>query len=184
MKNNLASFILKIFGWKNINKVDPVDKMIVIIAPHTSTMDFIWGFLFFKSFGIKPHFLIKKEFFFFPLGPIIRAMGAIPVDRGNIRNNMVGAMKEQFDKKKKFALTITPEGTRKKVTRWKKGFYVISQETQIPITCGVIDYKLKLYGLVDRITPSGNYKEDLNKIKKHYVNLHAKHPEQYIIKFD
>ena len=40
-------------------------------------------------------------------------------------------------------LCITPEGSRKKRKKWKKGFLVIAKAAGVPVYLGRIDYKEK-----------------------------------------
>ena len=89
---HIARLILKIFGWKLKGGLPADKKAVVISVPHTSIMDFIWGKLTFISQGVPTYILMKKEFFFFPLGPILRALNVIPVDRGNKENHIVERM--------------------------------------------------------------------------------------------
>ena len=126
MNKSLAQFILKILGWKIEGAVPlSIRKVIVTMAPHTSNWDFIMGWLGYSALGLKSKYLIKKEIFFFPLGPLIKLVGGIPVDRGKSRSVMqVG---ELFRKNEYLILTVTPEGTRSLNHHWKKGFYFIAQ---------------------------------------------------------
>ncbi|MBQ4231084.1 MAG: 1-acyl-sn-glycerol-3-phosphate acyltransferase, partial [Salinivirgaceae bacterium] len=76
-----SRFILKLFGWRIIDKA-PADKKFVVIAlPHTSMMDFVWGKLIFAASGFSPKIFIKKEMFFFPVGLLLKALGAVPINR-------------------------------------------------------------------------------------------------------
>ena len=93
---HIARLILKIFGWKLKGGLPEDKKAVVISVPHTSIMDFIWGKLTFISQGVPTYILMKKEFFFFPLGPILKALNVIPVDRGNKENHIVERMVEEF----------------------------------------------------------------------------------------
>lgn len=122
----IARFIMMLFGWKMVGELPKDKKAVVISVPHTSIMDFIWGKLTFMSKGIPTFILMKKEFFFFPLGMILRAMHVIPVDRGNKDNHLVEQMVEEFKKRDSMYLTITPEGSRKKRKK-EKGFFGDSQ---------------------------------------------------------
>lgn len=65
--------------------------------------------------------MMKKEWFFFPLGIFFKAIGGIPVNRDK-RTSMVDQMAERFANSPQFHLAITPEGTRKANPEWKKGF--------------------------------------------------------------
>ena len=102
-------------------------KCVCIYAPHTSMEDFFIGLYFYWAEEIPFKVMIKKEFF---KTPIIRwcllRLGGIPVDRGH-QNHLVEKMVEMFEKEDTVCLTICPEATRKKVDRWKKGFYYIAE---------------------------------------------------------
>ena len=141
MKKELCKFILlDVLGWKMANRFPSEHKkLIVIIAPHTSMMDFVLGWLYYSANVRKAGFAIKKEFFFFPLGPILRSLGSIPVDRK--KTSMIDQMAAAFEKSEKMILNITPEGTRKKTNKWKRGFWHISKKTGIPVVQGYLDYK-------------------------------------------
>jgi 1-acyl-sn-glycerol-3-phosphate acyltransferase len=82
----ISKKILQLFGWKMHWGVTPEDKCIIIGAPHTSSWDFAISWLFYKALGREANVLIKKEFFFWPLGNILTKMGGIPVDRSKGAN--------------------------------------------------------------------------------------------------
>ncbi|MBR6845964.1 MAG: hypothetical protein IKM92_05070 [Bacteroidaceae bacterium] len=56
-------------------------KYILALAPHTSNWDFVLGRLYSNAVGLKCNFLMKKEWFFWPLGVLMRRMGGVPVYR-------------------------------------------------------------------------------------------------------
>lgn len=156
-----------------------IQKAVVISAPHTSGLDFMIGRLGFYLIGIrKVKFLIKKEMFRFPLGILIRALGAIPVDRGR-KNNMVDQVTKMFNEKKRFYLLITPEGTRKYTTNWKKGFYQIALKAKVPIVIGFIDYSKKECGIGSVLYPSGDFEKDFKIITDFYKTKTARYPKDF-----
>lgn len=116
--------------------------------------------------------------FFFPLGILLRGMGAIPVDRGS-RNNMVDYVVSLFKKNDELAFIITPEGTRRLNLRWKKGFYYIAQKAEVPIMVAFLDYARKEGGVGMMMTPSGDYEADLLILEAFYRDKTAKHPEKF-----
>lgn len=172
-----SKLILKICGWKVISEVQVPDKCIIVISPHTSFMDFAWGKLALNCLHHKTKFLIKKELFFFPLGPIIKSLGAVPVDRGKYKSNMVESSSENFNKFRKFKLVITPEGTRKKTRHWKKGFWEIARETGVPVVYGYVDYKKKEMKLAGILEITDNWEHDIAVLKSKYAGVTAKNPE-------
>ena len=125
MKKGLYSFIYyRLLGWKTNVTVPNYDKCVICAAPHTSNWDLFIGKLFYGAIGRKTSFMMKKEWFFFPLGLIFKAVGGIPVDRSR-KSSLVDQMARKFAGSKQFHLAITPEGTRKANPNWKKGFYFI-----------------------------------------------------------
>lgn len=175
----LSALIFKLAGWKIVGTIpENLEKAIMIIAPHTSNWDFIIGRLAFNILNIKVFFLIKKEFFFFPLGVLLKTWGAIPVDRTDGKHIFFQS-KNIFAKYKTVILTITPEGTRKPVIHWKRGFYQLAQQNQIPLIMGALDYKRKEAIIAEPFMVSGNYIEDLERIKCFYQNKTAKHPSKF-----
>lgn len=175
----IANIILRLFGWKMQGSI-PADvrKAIVIMAPHTSMWDFVFGFLGFMSLGYRSRYLIKREMFFFPLGLLLNLLGGIPVNRQSAAK-LVIQVSDLISTHDEIILTITPEGTRNLVKNWKKGYYFIAQHSNIPIYFGFLDYKKKLGGIGPGLKPSGDYNEDLKVIEDFYIDINARHPEKF-----
>lgn len=174
-----SKWILKLLGWKiEVNMPSGVRKAVMLVAPHTTNYDFFIGRLVFNVVGLPVKFLIKKEAFFFPFGGLLKKMGGIPVKRGE-RNNLVHQLAAHFEQADKLVLVVTPEGTRKYTKYWKKGFYYIALEAQVPIALGYLDYKHKKAGVKKVINPSGDLKTDFEDFKAFYQTLHAYHPEKF-----
>ena len=179
MKKALYSFIYyRLLGWKMNVSVPDYDKCVVCAAPHTTNLDLFIGKLFYGAWGRKTSFMMKKEWFFFPLGILFKAVGGIPVNRGR-KTSLVDQMVQAFKKSKKFHLAITPEGTRKPNPHWKKGFYYIALKAGVPIVLVGIDYPSKTISATKAIMPSGDIEKDMREIKLYYKNFTGKHPENF-----
>jgi len=179
IKKNIARLLLRIAGWKIIGQLPAnAPKCVVIMAPHTSNIDLFYGWLGYLSLGLDSHFLIKKEAFGTFSGPVLRAMGGIPVDRSR-SGNVVLQLTDEFNKNTEFILTITPEGTRKLNRHWKRGFYFIAHSAKVPIVMGFLDYKRKEGGLGPVLYPNGDFETDFEKIKAFYKDKHARYPEKF-----
>ncbi len=148
------------------------------MAPHTSNWDFVIGRLAFITQGVKVYAMIKKESFFFPLGLVLKMLGGIPVDRSHSQNT-VKSVTRHFDDSERFFLIITPEGTRKRVERWKKGFYFIALTAKVPIIMGYLDYGKKEGGLGPVLYPSGDFEADFRVIEDFYRDKQARHPHKF-----
>lgn len=181
MLRNFCKWLLyKRLGWTKNVTVEHGDKYVVCLAPHTSNWDFFYGQLYNHAEGLSSNFLMKKEWFFWPLGPVFRKMGGIPVYRSkhsSMTENLAATAKES----KRFHLTITPEGTRKANPDWKHGFYYIALGAQIPILLYALDYKKKEIQCTCSFVPSGNVEEDMRMVKEYFRNVSGKHPEQFVV---
>ena len=124
--------------------------------------------------------MMKKDWFFFPLGLIFKAVGGIPVDRSR-KTSLVDQMAHKFAESKKFHLAITPEGTRKRNPNWKKGFYDIALKAQFPIVLVAIDYTTKTSSSTKAIMPTGDIEKDMREIKLYFKDFKGKHPENFSI---
>jgi 1-acyl-sn-glycerol-3-phosphate acyltransferase len=152
--------------------------MIIVEAPHTSNWDYFFGMVSIYSVGIKVNVVIKKELFFWPLGPVLKILGGIPIDRGK-SSSKVDALAALFKDREVMRLAITPEGTRSLSTQWKKGFYYVALKAGVPILLTALDYKNKTGIIGGFIYPTGNYEEDLKKIEDFYRGIGAKYPEKF-----
>ena len=167
-------------GWSADIFVDHPDKYIICLAPHTSNWDFIIGHLYSGANGIKSNFLMKKEWFFWPLGPIFKRVGGIPVWRSK-HNSMTENLAQAAKDAKEFHLCITPEGTRSANPDWKKGFYYIALNAQIPILLYGLDYKRKLIECTKSIIPNGDIENQMREIKIYFKDFKGKKPEKFTI---
>ncbi len=178
----LGKIILKLGGFRLQSDFSQEMKNAVIIeAPHTSMWDFVWGRAGLWALGVKSHFLIKKEMFFFPLGGILKCLGAVPVNRGHDGKGFFDDIIHELKTNKDFSLVLTPEGTRKKTNNWKKGFYYIAQASEKPIFLAWIDYEKKTCGMdkSSKIIPTGDYAKDFKQIEEFYKTVRAKYPLQF-----
>ncbi len=177
----IGYILLKIFGWSYEGEVPKEKKYVVISVPHTSMDDFVWGKFAFASKGVKPVVFIRKESFKFPLGNILRWLGAKPVNRGNGALGLMEQVIANFNENKTFVVCITPEGTRDPVKKLKKGFYFIAQKARVPIYLGTVCYRKKICTIGERFDPTGNIEKDMQYIKEYYekINSLPKHPDRY-----
>ena len=184
MIKQIARLAFKITGWKQVgNYPKELKKAVMIAAPHTSNWDLFYARAAFFIMEVPLKFTIKKESLKGPMAPVLRWLGAIPIDRNrkqaslNKQNSLVNAMIELFDRDE-LVIMITPEGTRNYAPKWKTGFYHVAVGANVPIVLGYLDYKEKHAGIGPIIYPTGNLEEDLEKILSFYRTKTGKHPEK------
>ncbi|MDD4432705.1 1-acyl-sn-glycerol-3-phosphate acyltransferase [Macellibacteroides fermentans] len=179
MRVLLSKFLLNLAGWKLGPVGEDVPKCVVCVAPHTSNWDFIIGKLFYSALDRDAGFLIKKDWFFFPFNLFFSWLGGVPVDRDK-RTSVTDQMVEEFAKRDSFHLGITPEGTRKKVTEWKKGFYFIALKANVPIVLAYLDYGKKEAGVKTVFYPTGDFEKDIETIRSYYKGVQGRNAENFV----
>ena len=155
---------LRFMGWKIVGDFPKLNKFIVAVVPHTSNLDFVVGVLVRAVLSEQINFIGKKELFNPFTGWFFTAMGGSPINRGT-NENKVTAIAEVFNKRDYFRLAIAPEGTRKKVDRWKTGFYHISIKASVPILLVNFNYREKKVSFLKLFYPTGDLNKDLKSME-------------------
>lgn len=184
-----ATLLLQLMGWKTQQDIPEIPKRCVAIgAPHVSWKDAVVGIGGAVILKLHMKFLVKKEAFRFPFKGFIRSLGGIAVDRSEKgaagRKKLIENVVLQLEASERFVLVISPEGTRKKVQHWKKGFYRIATAAKVPIVLCYMDHVNKIGGVGKIIHPSGNMDKDLQEIMAFYAQVPQKYPEQFSIDVD
>lgn len=155
----LSKLLFRITGWSFKGGVPKeYRKAVMIAAPHTSNWDIMFARAAFYLMRIPVRFTIKKEWMRTPLGPLLRALGGIAVDRnrtGAMKVSMVEAMIDLFKDHDELIILVTPEGTRSYVQEWKSGFYDVALGAGVPVFLGYLDYAKKEAGVGPYIFPNG-----------------------------
>ncbi|WP_460172192.1 1-acyl-sn-glycerol-3-phosphate acyltransferase [Thermus sp. FJN-A] len=163
----LAGLVLRALGWRYHMPPPPSRKYVLIGAPHTSNWDFFVGILALWALGIRARWLGKKELFRPPLGPLLRLLGGIPVDRSR-REGLVDQVAEVLRQEEEIAILITPEGTRSQAPFWRTGFYYMALKAGVPIALGYADFPRKEVGIGGYLWPTGDLEGDFAKIRAFY----------------
>ncbi|MGN7835640.1 1-acyl-sn-glycerol-3-phosphate acyltransferase [Acinetobacter sp. 22323] len=187
MFENLAEKALKLMGWETDNHwPENLSQCVMIAAPHTSNWDALYARLALKALGVNVRLTIKDSYMKFPLGPFVRAMGGIGIDRrpkqaGEPRLSMVQVMTDLFKQHPELVMLVTPEGTRARQEQWKTGFYYVAVNAGVPIALAYMDYEQKKAGVGKIIHPTGNFEEDMAEIMDFYAGIQAKFPKEFSV---
>jgi 1-acyl-sn-glycerol-3-phosphate acyltransferase len=171
----LAQAVFTCAGWRVSGLPPDAAKYVVIAAPHTSNWDFLYTLCLAFIYHLRPRIMMKAAWFFWPLGPMLRWLGAIPIDRTRSRN-VVAESVAAFAQAREMVLVVPPAGTRKRVLRWKTGFYHIACNARVPIAMGFLDYRRKVGGFGPTLAPCGDIDSDMRRIRLFYDPIRGKHP--------
>lgn len=151
-------------------------KCVVIVVPHTSWVDFVLGLLVREVIGVNIHYVGKKSLFKPPHGWFFRWMGGAPIDRSRSRDT-VSAIARIFYEKDEFRLALSPEGTRKKVTEWRSGFYYIAKAAGVPIILVAFDFGRKQVKISEPMFPTADRETDFETYRRFFKGVLGRVPE-------
>ena len=169
----IARWILRSLDWKVEGTLPNRKKFVVIGAFHTSNWDFFVAMAVLFALDLEGSWIAKHTIFRWPLGPIMRACGGNPVDRSQHQGQVQRAI-QLFEEREKFVYAITPEGTRRKVERWKTGFYHIALGAHVVIVPAYFDYPGRTVGFGPAFTPTGDVEKDLADLQRFYEPFRTK----------
>jgi 1-acyl-sn-glycerol-3-phosphate acyltransferase len=154
-------------------------KSVLIAAPHTSNWDLPYTLMAGFALDLNLYWMGKTSLFRGPMGPVMRWLGGIAVDRSR-SNNLVAASAEALRAADgPLQLVVPPEGTRGKTRHWKTGFYFIALQAEVPIVLAYMDYARKVGGLGPEFKPTGDVERDLAEIKRFYAGVKGRNADQF-----
>ena len=177
MIRRLAQLIMRMGGWTAIGEIPDVPKAVLIAAPHTSNWDGFWALTYKVAVGLDVSFFAKRSLFWFPLGTLLRGLGGVPLDRSRATSAVQQAA-SMFETEERLFFGLAPEGTRNRKDAWKSGFYRIAKAADVPVFLGLIDYRNKQVGIVQRLDLSDDIDADIEKCAKFYAGIEGRWPEK------
>lgn len=135
---------MKLMGWRALGTLPEREKFMVILIPHTSSMDFLIAVWIFLLFRVDMRYMIKAEVFKFGFGRFLRWTGAIPIVRTAAHGHVEAAIVAFRNAGDRVILGIAPEGTRAPTPKLKKGFYYIAKGADVPILLVTMHYDKKI----------------------------------------
>lgn len=170
---------MKWIGWRLEVNCELPEKCVICVAPHTSNWDFLLGEVASRSVGYKAGFLMKKTWFFFPLGYLLKAIGGVPVVQ-HAHTHVTDGVIKAFAERERLAIAITPEGTRSRNPHWHKGVVHIAREAKVPILMGYFDYPARIVCLDRIFEPGDDINQSMAWIKDYYkTHGKARYPEKF-----
>jgi len=165
----LAIATLRLIGWRGIGETPERQRFVLIAAPHTSNWDFPLMLLVVLQLRLRLYWMGKHSLFSFPFRGLMRWLGGIPIDRSR-NHNTVDQVVQLYRQQDELVVLIPPEGTRKRVERWKTGFYHIANNAEVPIMLGYLDVSRHEAGLADYFQPTGDLEADMREIRAFYAD--------------
>ena len=170
----VARGLLRLGGWRMQGAFPDLPKVVLIGAPHSSNWDGVWGFVAKVALGLDIRIIAKQQLFWWPLGLLLTKLGVIPVNRG-AAGNLVDEIVKRFDREERLWIGIAPEGTRKRVERWKAGFWKIAKGANLVVVPAYFHYPEKVIGIGEPFVLGDDMHADLARIRAWYAPWQGKH---------
>ena len=175
----LATWLLRLLGWRITGRLPDAPRFVLIVAPHTSNWDFPLCMLAMFATGLRLTWLAKHSIFFWPVRGLLRWAGGMPVDRG-APQGVVSTAIRMLTGEAKCCIGISPEGTRKYTDTWKTGFHRIAMGAGVPIFPIWLDYPNKIFGLGELYHPTGDITTDVAALSRVFRRDMALYPDRYV----
>ena len=169
----VARQLMRAGGWRLIGAFPDLPKAVLIGAPHSSNWDGIWGLAAKIAIGLDVRIVGKHQLFWWPLGPFLRRIGVIEVNR-EAAHGLVGQLSQRFADEERFWLGLAPEGTRKRVERWKPGFWKIAKAAGVPVVPAYFHYPDKVIGIGEPFVLTDDMDADIARIRAWYAPWQGK----------
>ena len=169
----LCAWYLRRCGWRIEGTFPDLPRLVLIAAPHSSWWDGWWALIAKVALGANVAFVGKRELFVGPLGWLLRTLGGIAVDRGSA-HGVVEQMVARFAATPRLWLGLAPEGTRRRVARWRSGFWHVARDARVPILPVAFDYPSRSIVIGALFTPGADMAADLQQLRAWYAPFRGK----------
>jgi 1-acyl-sn-glycerol-3-phosphate acyltransferase len=170
LKRWIGATFLRAAGWKMSGERPPVDRYVIIAAPHTSNWDMPFMLAMAFVYDIPVRWMGKHTLFSPPFGVLFKRLGGIPIVR-NRPGGVVEQMVDHFKNNQSLVLMVPAEGTRSHVDYWKSGFYHIARAADVPVVLSYLDFGKKVGGIGPSLRLTGDMRADMDKIRAFYADI-------------
>ena len=172
----LGRWTLAALGWRIEGTIPDLPKLVIIAAPHTTNWDFVVGMAAKMALGLSVLWLGKDSLFRGPLGVVMRSLGGVPVDRSNA-SDVVSQVIQEFSRRDRMVLGLAPEGTRKRVERWRTGFYHIAHGARVPVVPVALNWGARALQIGDPFTTTGEVDADVSELQRRFTGVVGRRPK-------
>jgi 1-acyl-sn-glycerol-3-phosphate acyltransferase len=170
---SLGRVTLAALGWRVEGEIPNLPKFVIAVAPHTSNWDFVVGMAAMFALDLRLTFIGKDALFAGPFAPFLRWMGGIPVDRSSPHGVVADAVRA-FETVDRRILALAPQGTRKPVPHFRKGFLHIARGARVPILLASLDYASRTIRIGPLFTPGSDVDADLAQLEAFFAKVRGK----------
>jgi len=168
--------VMRLTGWRFAGAFPDTARFVIAVAPHTSNWDFLHGAAAMFALDLRLSFIGKHTLFVWPASAFLRWMGGIPVDRSSA-HGAVGEAIASFAGASSRVLVIAPEGTRRKVERYKTGFLHIARGAGVPVVLVGLDYGTRTVRIGPVIEVGEDIEAERVRVEAHFARIPGRYPQ-------
>ena len=165
--------LLALLRWRIEGEMPDRPRFVIAVAPHTSNWDFVVGAAAMFALDLRLTFLGKHTLFVGPFAAVLRWMGGVPVDR-SAPHGVVGEALAAFARSPRLVMAIAPEGTRRRVERFRTGFLHIARGAQVPVVLAALDYGARCVRIGPVIEVGPDIEAERERIESHFAKVPGK----------
>ena len=169
---------MRLTGWRFAGGFPDLNKFVIIVAPHTSNWDFPVGLQAKFALGLQVTWIGKHTLFRWPAGGLLRTLGGVPVHRA-IANAVVRRIVDEFAARERMVFALAPEGTRRRVEKWRSGYWHIAHQAGVPIVPVGFDYATREVRIGKPLVTSESLESDERALRAFCASIRARKPELY-----
>ena len=121
------------------------------------------------ALDLEVTYLGKHTLFRWPLAPIMRALGGVPIDRDSPGSGVVEEFASALREADSLVIALSPEGTRGPVERWRTGFHHIATAAGVPIVPVALDYGPRVIRIGAPFAPGDDIEGDLAELESFFA---------------
>jgi 1-acyl-sn-glycerol-3-phosphate acyltransferase len=179
MSRWLGRFTMRVSGWCISGALPNLSKFVIVVAPHTSNWDFIFGAAAKLALGLEASWIGKHTLFRWPLSPILRKLDGFPVRRG-AAGAIVTQVVDEFAARTRMVFALAPEGTRTPVEKWHSGYWHIAHQAAVPIVPVGLDYATRTVVIGPPLKTTDSLTDDERTLRGFFASVRPARPGNYI----
>lgn len=176
IKRICAFIIFRLCGWSIDGQLAEEKKYLMVVVPHTSNWDFVYGWLAIKALELDLKVFVKDSFFIWPFNYACRWFGVLPVNRRE-STDFVKSAAAMYGEYEELIAVITPEGTRSFQASLKSGYYHLAKQAQVPIVLAALNFSKKTFVLAPPRAALSSFELDQENVIEFCRKHQGRHPQ-------
>lgn len=174
----LGRTMMALTGWRFEGTLPDLAKFVIVVVPHTSNWDFVFGVYAKLALALEVTWIGKHTLFRWPLGAVFRRLGGVPVIRDKA-HDVVSQVVAEFNARDRMVFALAPEGTRSRVDEWRSGYWHIARQAQVPIVPVGLDYRKRAIVIGEPLTTGDTLEADEQLLRQFFSQIQPRVPAGY-----